>query len=59
MNLGLTRIRLLTNNPRKITGLAGHGLEITERLQIEMPVKEENKTYMETKKNKLGHLLRS
>ncbi|WP_172370933.1 bifunctional 3,4-dihydroxy-2-butanone-4-phosphate synthase/GTP cyclohydrolase II [Sporosarcina jiandibaonis] len=55
--LGLTSIHLLTNNPRKISGLEGHGLEITERLQIEMPVKEENKRYMETKKNKLGHVL--
>lgn len=55
--LGLTSIHLLTNNPRKISGLEGHGLEITERLQIEMPVKVENKQYMETKKNKLGHVL--
>ena len=58
-DLGLTSIHLLTNNPRKIAGLAGHGLEITERIQIEMLVKDENKTYMETKKNKLGHLLHS
>jgi 3,4-dihydroxy 2-butanone 4-phosphate synthase / GTP cyclohydrolase II len=57
--LGLTSIHLLTNNPRKISGLEGHGLEITERLQIEMPVKVENKRYMETKKNKLGHVLHS
>lgn len=55
--LGLTTIHLLTNNPRKITGLANHGLEITERLSIEMTVKEENKRYMATKKSKLGHLL--
>lgn len=55
--LGLSTIRLLTNNPRKIAGLAGHGLEITERLPIEMVVKNENRLYMETKKNKLGHLL--
>lgn len=57
--LGLTSIHLLTNNPRKIAGLEGHGLEITKRLQIEMPVKAESKVYMETKKNKLGHLLHS
>lgn len=56
-DLGLTSIHLLTNNPRKIAGIAGHGLEITERIQIEMPVKVENKIYMETKKNKMGHLL--
>lgn len=57
--LGLTSIHLLTNNPRKIAGLEGHGLEITKRLQIEMPAKAESKVYMETKKNKLGHLLHS
>jgi 3,4-dihydroxy 2-butanone 4-phosphate synthase / GTP cyclohydrolase II len=56
-DLGLTSIHLLTNNPRKIAGLAGYGLEITERIQIEISVKDENKNYMETKKNKLGHLL--
>ena len=55
--LGLTTIRLLTNNPRKIAGLAGHGLQVTERLPIEMLVKIENQAYMETKKIKLGHLL--
>ncbi|WP_329958826.1 bifunctional 3,4-dihydroxy-2-butanone-4-phosphate synthase/GTP cyclohydrolase II [Sporosarcina sp. G11-34] len=58
-DLGLSSIHLLTNNPRKIAGLAGYGLEVTERIQIEMPVKVENKTYMDTKKNKLGHLLHS
>lgn len=57
--LGLTTIHLLTNNPRKMAGLGGHGLVITERLPIEMPVKEENRTYMETKKSKLGHWLHS
>ena len=56
-NIGLTTIQLLTNNPRKIAGLAGHGLTVTERLPIEMLVKKENRAYMETKKNKLGHLL--
>ncbi|MFS0574755.1 bifunctional 3,4-dihydroxy-2-butanone-4-phosphate synthase/GTP cyclohydrolase II [Sporosarcina sp. 179-K 3D1 HS] len=58
-DLGVKSMHLLTNNPRKITGLAGHGLDITERIQIEMPVKEENKAYMATKKEKLGHLLHS
>ena len=55
--LGLTTIHLLTNNPRKVAGLGGHGLEITKRLPIEMIVRDENRVYMETKKNKLGHLL--
>ena len=58
-DLGLTSINLLTNNPRKVAGLSGHGLEITKRIQIEMPIKDENKAYMQTKKNKLGHLLHS
>ncbi len=58
-DLGLHRICLLTNNPRKIAGLAGYGLEVSERVPIEMPLKDENKEYMRTKKNKLGHLLHS
>ena len=56
-NLGLTHISLLTNNPRKVAGLTGNGLEIVERIPIEMPVKAENEKYMDTKKTKLGHLL--
>lgn len=55
--LGVRKMKLLTNNPRKITGLKGHGLEIVERVPIIMPSKEANKGYMETKKSKLGHLL--
>lgn len=58
-DLGLGRVRLLTNNPRKIAGLAGYGLEVSERVPIEMPLQDENKNYMSTKKNKLGHLLHS
>lgn len=58
-DLGLGRVRLLTNNPRKIAGLAGYGLEVSERVPIEMPLQDENKDYMSTKKNKLGHLLHS
>jgi 3,4-dihydroxy 2-butanone 4-phosphate synthase / GTP cyclohydrolase II len=56
-DLGLTSIRLLTNNPRKIIGLSGYGLEITERLQIEVPASEHAVRYLETKRDKLGHLL--
>ena len=55
--LGISKIRLLTNNPRKIIGLAGHGLEIVERVKIEMQPNQENKKYLKTKKDKLGHLL--
>lgn len=56
-DLGVTSISLLTNNPRKMSGLEDNGVKIKRRLPIEMPVKEENKKYMETKKTKLGHLL--
>lgn len=56
--LGITRISLLTNNPRKIIGLESYGLEIIERLPIELPVQPENEKYMNTKKTKLGHVLR-
>lgn len=56
-DLGLSKIRLLTNNPRKIVGLEGHGLHVTERVHLELPVNEHNKKYLQTKKNKLDHLL--
>jgi len=56
-DLGLTSIRLLTNNPRKIVGLSGYGLEITERVRLETSPVEENIRYLRTKKEKLGHLL--
>jgi 3,4-dihydroxy 2-butanone 4-phosphate synthase/GTP cyclohydrolase II len=56
-DLGLTSIRLLTNNPRKVVGLTGYGLEITERLAIEVPASEHAFRYLRTKRDKLGHLL--
>lgn len=56
-DLGVTKIKLLTNNPRKIAGLKGHDLEIVERVPIEMPATEENASYLQTKVDKLGHLL--
>ncbi|MHC4713483.1 MAG: bifunctional 3,4-dihydroxy-2-butanone-4-phosphate synthase/GTP cyclohydrolase II [Planctomycetota bacterium] len=56
-DLGLRKIRLLTNNPRKLVGLEGYGLEIVERIPIQIPVTDENKRYLETKMRKLGHLL--
>ncbi|GAV25015.1 3,4-dihydroxy-2-butanone-4-phosphate synthase [Carboxydothermus islandicus] len=57
VDLGVKKIRLLTNNPKKIKGLEGYGLEIVERVPIEIPPKKENKKYLLTKKKKLGHLL--
>ncbi len=59
VELGLRKIRLLTNNPRKFVGLAGYGLEIVERLSIEVaPSSDAGRRYLRTKKEKLGHLLR-
>jgi 3,4-dihydroxy 2-butanone 4-phosphate synthase/GTP cyclohydrolase II len=57
--LGLHKIRLLTNNPRKFVGLGGYGLEIVERLPIEIPASDVSRRYLKTKKDKLGHILRS
>ena len=57
VDLGVRKMRLLTNNPKKIRGLEGYGLEFVERVSIEMPAKAENRFYMQTKKEKMGHLL--
>jgi 3,4-dihydroxy 2-butanone 4-phosphate synthase/GTP cyclohydrolase II len=56
-DLGLRRIRLITNNPRKIVGLQAYGLEITERVPLVFEPTEHNERYLKTKKEKLGHLL--
>ena len=56
-DLGIKKIRLLTNNPCKILGLEGYGIEITDRVPIEIPANEHNKKYLDTKKGKMGHLL--
>jgi 3,4-dihydroxy 2-butanone 4-phosphate synthase / GTP cyclohydrolase II len=56
-DLGLTSIRLLTNNPRKIVGLEGHGLHVTETVAIEVPPQEHNLRYLRVKRDKLGHVL--
>lgn len=55
--LGVRKMRLLTNNPKKIVGLTGYGLELVERIPIEMEPKTHNKRYLQTKRDKLGHLL--
>lgn len=57
VDLGVRKIRLLTNNPRKVKGLEGYGLTIVERVPIEISPCEFNQEYLDTKKNKLGHLL--
>jgi 3,4-dihydroxy 2-butanone 4-phosphate synthase / GTP cyclohydrolase II len=56
-DLGIRKIRLMTNNPRKIVGLEGYGLEVVERVPLEISPKEENARYLSTKKEKLGHML--
>ena len=56
-DLGITTIKLITNNPRKLVGLEGYGLKIVDRVPIKMEPKAENKFYLETKKDKLGHML--
>jgi len=55
--LGVKKIRLITNNPRKFIGLAGYGLEIVDRVSIEIPPNHTNLKYLKTKKEKLGHIL--
>lgn len=56
-DLGLHKIRLITNNPKKMVGLKGYGLEIVERVSLVFPPTAHNERYLETKKTKLGHLL--
>jgi 3,4-dihydroxy 2-butanone 4-phosphate synthase / GTP cyclohydrolase II len=57
LDLGLSSIRILTNNPRKIVGLEGYGLRITGREPIEIEPTHHNRSYLETKRSKLGHIL--
>jgi 3,4-dihydroxy 2-butanone 4-phosphate synthase/GTP cyclohydrolase II len=57
LDLGVRHIRLLTNNPKKVVGLDGYGLRIVERVPIQIPPTENNLRYLQTKKDKLGHLL--
>jgi 3,4-dihydroxy 2-butanone 4-phosphate synthase / GTP cyclohydrolase II len=57
--LGLHEIRLMTNNPRKFVGLEGYGLKIVGRMPLEVPASDASRRYLKTKKDKLGHLLRS
>ena len=56
-HLGLKKLRLITNNPAKYIALAGYGLEISERVSLEIEPGKENLGYMKTKKEKMGHLL--
>ena len=58
VDLGLKKIRLITNNPRKIVGIEGYGLEVVERVSIEAQPRDQNVRYLRVKKQKLGHLLK-
>jgi 3,4-dihydroxy 2-butanone 4-phosphate synthase/GTP cyclohydrolase II len=59
IDLGIQKLRLMTNNPKKIVGLQGYGLEIVERVPIQIYPNPVNENYLKTKKEKLGHLLQS
>lgn len=56
-DLGVRKMRLMTNNPKKIKGLEGYNLEVVERVPVEIGYKDENERYLRTKKEKMGHLL--
>jgi 3,4-dihydroxy 2-butanone 4-phosphate synthase/GTP cyclohydrolase II len=56
-DLGLSTLRVMTNNPRKLVGLEGYGLEIVERVPLVADTTDENRAYLATKRDKLGHLL--
>ncbi|MCK4812455.1 MAG: bifunctional 3,4-dihydroxy-2-butanone-4-phosphate synthase/GTP cyclohydrolase II [Candidatus Marinimicrobia bacterium] len=56
-DLGIRKMKLMTNNPKKIIGLSGYDLEVTERVAIEIPVTRKNKKYLETKRDKMGHMI--
>jgi 3,4-dihydroxy 2-butanone 4-phosphate synthase / GTP cyclohydrolase II len=58
VNLGLHQIKLITNNPRKIVGIEGYGLQVVERVPIEIEPRAANVRYLRTKKNKMGHILK-
>jgi 3,4-dihydroxy 2-butanone 4-phosphate synthase/GTP cyclohydrolase II len=57
LDLGVRKLRLLTNNPGKRAGIEGYGLEIVERVPLEMVPNDNNREYLRTKKEKLGHVL--
>jgi 3,4-dihydroxy 2-butanone 4-phosphate synthase/GTP cyclohydrolase II len=57
VDLGVTRMKLMTNNPRKIVGLEGYGIEVAERVSLAVPVDDDNASYLRARRLNLGHLL--
>ena len=57
VDLGLSTVRILTNNPKKIVGLEGYGLSVTAQVAIETPPNAHNRNYLDAKRDKMGHLL--
>lgn len=57
-DLGIKKLKLMTNNPKKLSGLSGYGIEIVERVSIQMNHNEENEKYLKSKRDKLGHMLK-
>ena len=58
IDLGIKKMDLMTNNPKKIAGLSGYGIEIVSRVPIQTGCNIENKAYLKTKKEKMGHMLK-
>ncbi|MBL4888504.1 MAG: bifunctional 3,4-dihydroxy-2-butanone-4-phosphate synthase/GTP cyclohydrolase II [Candidatus Lindowbacteria bacterium] len=58
VRLGLSKLRLMTNNPKKIIGLSAYGLTVVERVELPMQARKENQKYLEVKRDKLGHMIR-
>ena len=59
LDLGINKVKLLTNNPKKVVGLSGYGVEIIDRVDVEVPPNHENLSYLQAKRNKMGHFLGS
>ena len=57
VELGVRKLKLMTNNPKKVVGLESYGLELTERVPINVEPNDQNREYLETKRVKLGHLI--
>jgi 3,4-dihydroxy 2-butanone 4-phosphate synthase/GTP cyclohydrolase II len=57
LDMGVRRLRLMTNNPRKIVGLEGYGIEVAERVPLEVARSETNRSFLEARRTRMGHLL--